>query len=179
MIKKSAARAYARAIIKSSSSEEELRSFRDQLVSVLNTISSSLELGEVLSKPVLAIDKRKSILENVLKKLGCHRVVSNLVMVMFSNYRLHYLKSVVEIIDEEIDKKEGVLRGEFISAYPIDASLISKAEKELSDIIGKKVILNSVIRKEIIGGAIVKIGSLELDGSVLRRINSLENITIV
>ncbi len=71
------------------------------------------------------------------------------------------------------------MRGDFITANPVDESVIRKAEGELSKIVGKKIILKPVINREIIGGAIIKIGSVEIDGSVLRRINTIANINII
>ncbi len=179
MIKKSIARTYARALIKSASNDSQLKEFRNQLNMVSEAISSSAELEELLSKPVLPVEKRKKLLESIISKMNCHSIVSNLLAAMLSNYRLNHLRQVIDIIDEDIDRKEGVLRGEFITASPVDASLVKKAESELSGVLGKKVVLSPKIRKEIIGGAIIRIGSLEIDGSVLRRINTIENINII
>ncbi|MCX7957760.1 MAG: ATP synthase F1 subunit delta [Deltaproteobacteria bacterium] len=179
MIKKSIARTYARAIIKSASDDTELKEFREQLKVISETISLSPELEEMLSKPVLTVEKRKKLLGTIVEKVKCHSIVSNLLDAMLANYRLNHLPLVINIINEEIDRKEGVLRGEFITANPVDSSLIRKAETELSGVLGKKIILSPVIKKEIIGGAVIKIGSLEIDGSVLRRINTIENINII
>lgn len=179
MIKKGIARTYARALIKSSSSDEELKHFRNQIKEVAEIIFSSPILEEILSKPLLSVEKRKQLFEEIIQKVGCEKIVKNLLMAMLSNYRLNHLKLVVDIIDEEIDRKEGVVRGEFITTNPVDSSIIKKAENELSKILNKKVVLTSVLNKEIIGGAIIKIGSIEIDGSILRRINAIENINII
>ncbi len=179
MIKKSVARTYARALIKSAQDDSMLLSFKNQLRDVSDIIFSSPEIEEILSKPALGIDKRRRLLEDIIKKVGCHRVVSNLLMALLSNYRLKYIKIIISIIEEEIDRKEGVLRGDFITANPVEGSIVQKAERELSKILGKKVILNPFINKDIIGGAIIRIGSVEIDGSVLRRINTIENINII
>ncbi|MGC8928381.1 MAG: ATP synthase F1 subunit delta [Myxococcota bacterium] len=178
MIRKSIARTYARALIKSASTDAELKDFRNQLKEVSDIISSSPDLEEMLSKPILSVEKRRSLLDNIISRINCHRIVSNLCMAMLANYRLNHLGSVIQIIDEEIDRKEGIIRGEFITANKVDESLIRKAEGELSKILNRKIILSPVIQKEIIGGAIIRIGSVEIDGSILRRINSIENINI-
>lgn len=178
MIKKGIARTYAKAIIKSAPDDSTLKEWRRQLVEVSDVISSSAQLEELLIKPVLPVERRKELLNTILSKVGCDKVVSNLLNLMLQNYRLNHLKLLIELIDEEIDKKEGIVRGEFITAYPVERELVERAEEELSKILNKKVILNHLIRKEIIGGAIIKIGSMEIDGSILRRINSIETINI-
>ncbi len=108
MIKKSLARTYARALIKSATDDNMLRELRDQLRDVAEIISSSPELEEMLSKPILGIEKRRRILESIISKVGCSKIVSNLLIAMLSNYRLHYINLITGIIDEEIDQKEGV-----------------------------------------------------------------------
>lgn len=178
MIRKSIARTYARALIKSAKSDAELKGFKDQLKEVADIISSSSELEEMLTKPILSVEKRKNLLESIINKVNCHKIIGNLLMALLSNYRLNHLKLIIQIINDEIDSKEGIIRGEFVSANKVDEVLIKKAETELSKILNKKIILNPVIKKEIIGGAIIKIGSIEIDGSILRRINSIENINV-
>ena len=163
----------------SASNDNMLKEFKNQLKDITEIIFSSPELEEVLSKPVLSVEKRRRLLEGIINKIGCHKSVSNLLLVMLANYRLNYIKIITGIVEEEIDRREGVLRGEFITANPVDSFVIHRAEDELSKILGKKIIFNSIVNKEIIGGAVIRIGSVEIDGSVLRRINTIENINII
>jgi len=178
MIKKSIARTYARALIKSVTSDRELVEVKNQLEDVYECISSNSELSELLSKPITSVEKRRELLNNLTTKLNTGKMVSNLLNLLVSGYRLNYLGQIVQIIKEEIDRKDGIIRGEFITANQVEAQIIKRAEEKLSKILDKKVVLNNVIDKDIIGGAIIRIGSIEIDGSVVRRIESIENINI-
>ncbi len=178
MIKKGLARAYARALIKSAKNDDQLKSFLRELIDIADVLRENKELYEMLMKPVLSNEKRKELLQKLINKMGLSSTIINLLNMLLQNYRLSYVEQIIKIIEEEIDRKEGIIRGEFISANNIDIGIINRAQENLSRLLGKKVLLVPKVQKEIIGGAIIKIGSLEIDGSVLRRINSIDNINI-
>jgi F-type H+-transporting ATPase subunit delta len=178
MIRKSIARAYARAIIKSVKSDQELIEIKNQLEEVFEFVSSSRELFELLSKPIISVEKRKELLNKIISKLKTGKIATNLLNLLVSGYRINYLSHIIDILKEEIDRKEGIIRGEFVTANSVDELILRRAEERLSRLLNRKVVLKNTIDKNIIGGAIVRIGSIEIDGSVARRIKSIENINI-
>lgn len=178
MIRKGLAKAYARALIKSAQKDDSLKRYCEDLRDIAEILASNGELSEILMKPILSSEKRMELLQKLIDKAGVSKIIANLLTVLLQNYRLGYIDQIVRLIEEEIDRREGIIRGEFVCADVIEPGVINRAQDELSRLLGRKIILSPRIQKEIIGGAIIKIGSLEIDGSVLRRINSIGNIKV-
>lgn len=172
-------KAYARALIKSAKSNDELKRYLNDLRDIVEILASNQDLSEILMKPILSNEKRRELLQKLIDKVGTNKIVANLLGILLQNYRLNCIDQIICLIEEEIDRREGVVRGEFISADVVDPAVISRAQDSLSRLFNKNVILTPRIQKEIIGGAIIKVGSIEIDGSILRRINSIDNINFL
>lgn len=178
MSRRGLAKAYARALIKSAQNDDSLKRYCEELRDIAEMLASNRDLSEILMRPVLSSEKRMDLLQKLIDKIGVSKVVANLLTVLLQNYRLEYIDQIVRLVEEEVDRREGIIRGEFVSADVIEPEVINRAQYELSRLLGRKIVLTPRIQKEIIGGAIIKVGSLEIDGSVSRRINSIGNIKV-
>ena len=81
-------------------------------------------------------------------------------------------------IDELLDALEEVDAGsitvdpgeaEFASSHPIDPAQKARLEKLLAEKFGAEVSVKEEIREELLAGLVFKLGSLEIDGSLLNR----------
>lgn len=97
-------------------------------------------------------------------KLVCSEAVTAAVNHQFTDELLHAL--------EEIDAASIVVDGsdqEFVSSHPMEPEQKVRLEKILADKFGLSVHVQEKVRPELLAGMIIKLGSLEIDGSLLNR----------
>ena len=100
-------------------------------------------------------------------------MVRNTLLLMEKRDRLEHLPIVAEIFRKLVDERNGILRGEVTSVKPLDFGSREKLKKALEQITSRKVELSYNENPELIGGFIVRLGSLTLDGSLGGALNRL------
>jgi hypothetical protein len=60
-------------------------------------------------------------------------------------------------------------RAEFVSSHPLEADQKARLEKLLADKFGAVIKVHEKVRSDLLAGVIFKLGSLEIDGTLLNR----------
>ena len=102
-------------------------------------------------------------------------LTTNFLLVVAHNGRLQYLEEIISAFQDQIAEENGELKAEITSAQKLDDKQVASIAKDLSAKSGKKIVLEQIIRPEIIGGLIVKIGPKMFDYSVKSRLTRLKN----
>ncbi len=81
---------------------------------------------------------------------------------------------VEELLDalDEVDGGSITLDGsdvEFIASHPLDQEQKTRIEQLIQEKFGAQIRVNETIREDLLAGLVMKIGSLEIDGSLLNR----------
>jgi len=101
--------------------------------------------------------------------------VLNLVYLLISKGRVGMLPDIADEYRRLVDEYNGIERAEITTAVPIDDAARLKLSEKLSDITGKKVIIESEnVNPDIIAGIIVKVAGKLIDGSTRGRLKELK-----
>ena len=71
------------------------------------------------------------------------------------------------------DARAGQVRATVTSAAPLGVTELDKVRRSLEQRTGKKVILETAVDPELIGGVVARVGDLVLDGSVRTQLEEL------
>lgn len=167
-----AAARYAKAILDLAVEKKKTDVLEEDMRSIVETISNSRELREMLNSPVLNAEVKKKALLAVFK--GCDAITEGLFDLLFQNRRINLLNEVALkyiILNEDL-KGEGVA---FVTtAVPLTGELEKKVLKEVSKLTGNKIILKNKIDESIVGGFILRIGDLQYDASIANKLNTIK-----
>jgi F-type H+-transporting ATPase subunit delta len=100
-------------------------------------------------------------------------VVMSFVYDLSVNKQLSLLKEIIDEFSRLAMVRNFITRAEIITAARLDDEDISKIEKRLSALVGKKIFLEQRVDPLIVGGFIIKLGSTRLDASVRSRLDSM------
>jgi len=132
---------------------------------------------QVMSNPVFTINKKKSILRNIVK--NTNDVFQKFVEMIVEKGRSAHIKQICTSYEEIYRNQKGIISGEIQSVVPLDKTIISKVEKQLSDQIkGKEIQLENVLNPEILGGFLVKFQDKLLDQSVRKQLTLIKQTII-
>jgi F-type H+-transporting ATPase subunit delta len=167
-----AAARYAKAVLDIAVEQKKTDVLEKDMRAIVETISGSKELREMIGSPVLKADIKKKALLSVFK--GCDPITEGLVNLLFQNRRIGLLNEVAlkYIIFNEDLKGEGVAY--MTTAVPLSGELEKKVLKEVSKLTGNKITVENKIDESIVGGFILRIGDLQYDASISNKLNTIK-----
>lgn len=103
-------------------------------------------------------------------------VIKSFVAVLGKNHDLNKAEAISEAFNELWNKAHGELNAKLSSARELSSAIRGTVTDYLKQQTGaKKIILETEIDPEIIGGFVLRYGSKVLDGSLKNSLNSLKN----
>jgi len=169
--KKGSARRYAQAIFELS--EKKLIDDRQAELEKVTRLGQDADIIAYLDNPKINVADKVSLLHDGLGEVT--ETVLKLIYLLISKGRVGMLPDIADEYRRLVDEYNGIERAEITTAVPIDDAGRLKLSEKLSDITGKKVIIESEnVNPDIIAGIIVKVAGKLIDGSTRGRLKELK-----
>ena len=97
----------------------------------------------------------------------------NFVRVLIENDRLSLLPEISALFESLKNEREGVVEATIDSAFPLDDAALSQLVADLERRFKRKVRPQVNVDRDLIGGALIKVGDEVIDGSVRGRLQSM------
>ncbi|WP_297056078.1 ATP synthase F1 subunit delta [Thermosulfurimonas sp.] len=166
MIRTIIAQKYARGLFAAAKEEGKIKEYGEELKRVGQFLAASPEVLEALESPIYPPDLKLEIVEDISKGLSLEEEVARFLRLLVEKKRIQYIKGIIEAYEELMDEELGIARVQVRAAYPLeeeDRNVLAEALKKFT---GKEVKLLIQEDPDLIGGVVVRIGDLVLDGSV-------------
>jgi F-type H+-transporting ATPase subunit delta len=165
------ARTYARALFEAAKENGRLDEIREELDAFVEAIAEVPELRLLISNPELDPPAKAEALAAVLK--DADELLRNFVRVVAEKNRASMLVEIAREYDALVAAEEQILNVELTTAYELSdkdaASIVGQIEKAS----GRRVDAERTVDPELIGGLVLKVGSLEVDSSVRGKLDRL------
>ncbi len=168
-------RRYARALLSAANeSAADLDQVREQLEEIVALLQNP-QLREVAAHPGYTRAERRAVIDRLMELLGGPRqiLVVNLVRLLIDRDRLPYLQDIARLFRDQADQASGRVRGQWMSAVPVDPGLVRQLERNLEKLIHRRVALEAQVDPAMLGGAAARIGALLYDGSLRSQLEDL------
>jgi F-type H+-transporting ATPase subunit delta len=141
-------------------------SVADEINAFAQLVEENTELRAVFASPVIALERKRAILNELLGHLRFKQTTTNFLQLLLTNQRLHQIDVVRASLAKELDQRAGVVSVEITTARPLAATEQETMLNQLQQVTGKTVRVNFKLDPEIIGGVVTRIESLIFDGSI-------------
>jgi F-type H+-transporting ATPase subunit delta len=148
--------------------ERELRDF-------LSVLEASTKLKNVLANPGVPLPQKKRVLEELLLRGGYDRPAANFLRVVLDHGRMGSLWEFVEMFQRISYERQGYVAAEVTTARPLSGRDEQRLVEKLCVRTGKKIRLSTKVDPAIYGGAVTRIGSTILDGSVRKQLDLIRD----
>ena len=165
------ARTYARALFEAAKEQGRIDEVRAELDSFLQAIAEVPELRAVIRNPELDPAEKSAALQAVLA--DADELVRNFIRVVTEKGRAPMLEAIVQEYDLLVAAEEKILSVELTTAYELSDDEASAIVKQIEDASGRRVEAERAVDPNLIGGLVLKAGSLEVDSSVRGRLDRL------
>lgn len=163
---------YARGIFEMARGEGELERVEGELFAVSRAMETSPELRASLTDPQLPIEKKQSIIEDLIGGRASVLTVGLIQLVVAQN-RISDLPSIARSVAESAASSRDKAVAEVRSAVPLDDETVQRLATSLGRATGKNVEVRVVVDSSVIGGIVARVGDTVIDGSIAKRVDSV------
>ncbi len=157
---------YANALFSLASEEKKIDIVEKELSNIVEMIQSSPDLQSAIASPIISKNILLVAFLEILKKVNISKLTTQFCITLGNNGRLALLSDVNVAFSKLLSESRGELVAEITSAKPLTKEQLNNISSSLGRVTGKKITIKEKVEKKILGGMIVKIGSLMLDDSV-------------
>jgi F-type H+-transporting ATPase subunit delta len=174
MSENKAASRYAKSLIDLSTENNALESLRGDMILVEEVINGSSELEAILKNPIVPLDKKSAILEQIFGG-KVHEITKAFLKLLVSKGRAAILFATAKAFNLQYNFIKGIITAEVSSATELTAD----SKTEIEALVKKETGANEVIIKErvdekLIGGFVLKVGDKQFDASISSSLNKLK-----
>ncbi|MGD9157613.1 MAG: ATP synthase F1 subunit delta [Desulfobacteraceae bacterium] len=146
---------------------KELEEFKDFFI-------KNADFGDAISNPIYKLEERKNVLEFVLGKSSFSNLVKNFLNLLLDKKRIDSIEAIADKYAVLTDEASNIAHAEIITARPLQDDTLQKVIDSLKAMTSKDIKSEVTEDPELIGGIVVKMGDLVLDGSVKAQLEGLK-----
>lgn len=169
------ARRYAAALFDVTASTNTQHHVEADFAALKPLLSEGNMFAKMLASPLLSRSEQEKAVLAVLKHGKAHAKTSEFLGLLARKKRLRLLAEIIAQYEGMLSKARGELPVEIVSALPLKEKDASSIGERLSKIYGKQVKLAVKQNTGLLGGVVITIGSLQLDGSLSGKLQRLRN----
>ena len=165
------ARTYARALFQAAKEQGRIHEVRDELATLVETIREVPELKAMIRNPELDPPEKANALAAILK--DADELLRNFVRLVAEKGRAPMLEEIAREYDALVSAEERILNVELTTAFELSDDEASTIVEQIEQASGRRVEANRTVDPGLIGGVVLKVGTLEVDSSVRGRLDRL------
>ncbi|WP_219224031.1 ATP synthase F1 subunit delta [Pedobacter antarcticus] len=174
MSENKAASRYAKSLIDLSTEQNSLEEMKNDMVLIEQVIDQNTVLEAILQNPVIPLDKKYAILNEILSK-SVSPITSSFLKLIVNKGRSAILFDTTKAFIRQYNVIKGIVTAEVSSATPLTpeskAEIVTVVKRETG---ANEVIVNEKVNEKLIGGFILKVGDKQFDASIAGSLNKLK-----
>ena len=162
---KAIAGVYAQAIFELADEQRQSQVLRSDLAAITEAIRANPDLAVFLKSPAINRDQKIASLSRIFAdKLS--GLTMNFLKVLAAKDRLSLMVKIYNCFVELEDKKAGFVKGSLTTAVQLSEKEQVRLTEQISQVLGKKLTLETKVDPSIIGGMILALEGTVIDASV-------------
>lgn len=171
MSEEQVARVYAQALFDAARQAGVVEPVRRELGDFVAALAASAPLRHVIADPEIETGAKRRVLAEVTR--GGQPLLASALQLMLERGRFGAVAELSRVYDALAIVEEGVVEVEVVSATELPPETEKKIAARVGEATGRRVELARRVDPSILGGLILRIGDVIVDGSVKARIRRL------
>jgi F-type H+-transporting ATPase subunit delta len=165
---------YATAIFDLSAENKQTSEFLQALQCIGQVIQSDKAIQAFVSSPLIRAADKEEALKNALSNMKLPSEILDFVLLLAQKDRLFLMNDIVSAYQAREDRLNNVTRGTVKSAVAVSTKQKEEIQKFVDAYTQKKVLLQYVEDKSLVGGLSAQVGSLSFDDSVVSHLKRMK-----
>lgn len=156
----------------------DLAAARSQMKDFSETLAESQPLREILADPSVPAEQKLNVVDAICERIGAMREVRNFIAVIMDHQRLAEFDVILAAYDQVVDTEQGVTEAEVVSVHPLQDEDRLELERQVERLAATKVRVSYRLDAQLLGGAVIRIGSTVYDGSVRTQLDQMKQALV-
>ena len=167
------AKNYAEALFKIGKEQNSAAKFYEQLKDVSAIIKNSNDLKTFFENPLVSANDKKEIIYKIFGENFDLQII-NILNILADNKRMGLIDTIYYCFENLYEKDNDIRRIIVTSAIELNTESKKRLEKIMETKTGSNIIPSYRIKKDIIGGLLIKTGDKIIDLSLAKKIKEME-----
>ncbi|GAB4117533.1 MAG: F0F1 ATP synthase subunit delta [Sideroxydans sp.] len=167
------ARPYAQAAFDEAKKLKDLQGWSEMLRSLADAVNHP-EVHAVVTNPRIPRQQIEAMMEALLAS-GCAAQQRNFVRILADNQRLLLLPEISALFEAFKAEAEKSVNVVVDSAFELNAAQQDKIASSLKKRLAREIKLTCNVKKDLLGGVVIRAGDKVIDGSALTRLAEMAN----
>ena len=165
---------YATAIFELAEEGGSLDQVEGWLGQLKEALGASDDLAALIRSPIVSREEQGAAMAAICDKMGIGAPVSGMIGLMAAKRRLFTLPDVINVFNQLLSDKRGVVAAEVTAASELSAAQKKALEDTIKKFAGADIALDVTVDESLIGGLVVKVGSKMIDTSIKSKLANLQ-----
>jgi F-type H+-transporting ATPase subunit delta len=165
------ARVYAEALFEVAKEKGKLDAIRDQLGKVADALERDRELAVFFFSPYFSSAEKRDGIERAV--VDAEPELTNFLELLVEKHRMPVIFRIRRLFDEMWAQENKLLEVTLTSAVELDPEIVRRVGEEIEKQTDRKVQLQSRVDDQLVGGLVLQVGNMVLDGSIRNRLEKL------
>jgi F-type H+-transporting ATPase subunit delta len=155
---------------------KQLGKITQEIEIVKKQIGSQTQDWQTLTNPTIPVKVQLAVMTKWIEKLKLSPLMTHFIFVVTRNYRLKNLFNILGMTQERVHEAEGRIQGTIETAVKLSKSELEAIQKVLKAQLKKDIHMREDINEDLLGGTILRIGSIMVDASLKTQLNKLQQV---
>ncbi len=167
----SAVSTYAQALFGAAHDREELEDTLEDLKEFADALDESEELSEFFYGVHIPEGQKRQAIDALTEDMTTS--TRNFLKLLIDNNRTEILEDVVPRFEDLVEEYQGKVEVELTTAVELSEDTLDQMRSRLGEMLGREVLLETNINPNLLGGAIFRVGEMQVDRSIRGQLQGL------
>ena len=172
MLTSKVAKRYAQGLLDFTQESGNTESVFNEMKDIVKIMSQSKDLNQFFSTPIIDARKKEAIALEIFKDFS--PVAKNIIRLVIKQGRESQLKGIAQEFINKVEDIKGTQRISLTSASKLSEQNIQKIIADSKMVNVTNYDLETIIKPEILGGYILRVGDQQIDASVRTQLNNIK-----
>lgn len=149
------------------------------VTSFLLVLDQNEDLKRFVQSPFFSVKEQVKVMRSVCESIkfvdeNTGQIIGNFLHIITVNRRLGALSGILHAFQRRVALSRREISAQIISARPLGSQQKQQLRVALEGVVGGKVLLNICVDPTILGGLIIRVGSSQIDTSLVTKLSSLK-----
>lgn len=167
---------YATALFEIARDGKLLDEIERDLAEIEDAHRTSADFRQLLASPIHSREEQGKAIAALAAAMGLGPTLTSTLGLMAKNRRLFVVPGLIAQVKALIAAERGEVTAEVSSAKPLTKGQTEELAATLKQSVGKDVRIEAKVDESLIGGMVVKVGSVMIDSSIRSKLAQLQNV---